>query len=156
MISSAPTQVQGAAGAPPVYYDYEEEPRRRPIWPWLLPILLLLATVVVGFLVYQQIQDQLRRPSRSRCRTSRGCARRSRSNQLDVARASSTRSMRGPSTEQPNGFVYDQNPEGGKRIAPETDVVTLFVSTGPPTGRGAGRARATRATTRWRRSRPRS
>jgi serine/threonine-protein kinase len=40
---------------------------------------------------------------------------------------------RGPSTEQPKGFVYDQNPEGGKRISPETDVVTLFVSTGPPT-----------------------
>lgn len=40
---------------------------------------------------------------------------------------------RGPSTEQPSGYVYDQDPNGGTLISPETDVVTLFISTGPTT-----------------------
>ncbi len=66
--SAMPTTVTRAATtvrdrpppAPPVYYDYEEPPRRRrPIWPWLLALLLVAAAVVAGFLVYDQIQDQL-------------------------------------------------------------------------------------------------
>jgi serine/threonine-protein kinase len=34
--------------------------------------------------------------------------------------------------EQPKGYVFDQNPEEGKRVDPETGIVQLFVSTGPP------------------------
>jgi beta-lactam-binding protein with PASTA domain len=63
---SMPTTITNATAVrerpppPPVYYDYDERPRRRrPIWPWLLALLLLAAAVVAGFLVYEQIQDQL-------------------------------------------------------------------------------------------------
>jgi eukaryotic-like serine/threonine-protein kinase len=46
--------------APPVYYDYDEPPqRRRPIWPWVLALVLVSAAVVAGVLVYDQIQSQL-------------------------------------------------------------------------------------------------
>jgi beta-lactam-binding protein with PASTA domain/tRNA A-37 threonylcarbamoyl transferase component Bud32 len=136
MISNAPTRVQGTdtgyGGQPPVYYDYDEPPRRRPVWPWLLPILLLIGTVVVGFVVYQQIQDQLNDtkpiavPNVEGLRTSLAV------NQLEE-RNIQYELEEGFSTEQPKGFVYDQNPEGGKRISRETDVVTLFISKGPPT-----------------------
>jgi beta-lactam-binding protein with PASTA domain/tRNA A-37 threonylcarbamoyl transferase component Bud32 len=136
MISSAPTRVQpadtGYGAQPPVYYDYDEPPRRRPVWPWLLPILLLIGTVVVGFVVYQQIQDQLNDtkpiavPNVEGLRTSLAV------NQLEE-RNIQYELEEGFSTEQPKGFVYDQNPEGGKRISRETDVVTLFISKGPPT-----------------------
>jgi serine/threonine-protein kinase len=136
MISNAPTRVQGTdtgyGAQPPVYYDYDEPPRRRPVWPWLLPILLLIGTVVVGFVVYQQIQDQLNDtkpiavPNVEGLRTSLAV------NQLEE-RNIQYELEEGFSTEQPKGFVYDQNPEGGKRISRETDVVTLFISKGPPT-----------------------
>jgi eukaryotic-like serine/threonine-protein kinase len=136
MISSAPTRVQradtGYGGVPPVYYDYEEEPRRRPVWPWLLPILLLLATVGVGVVVYGQIQDQLADTKPIAVPNVEGLREALAVGQLEE-RDIQYEIEQQPSTEQPKGFVYDQNPEGGKRISRETDVVTLFVSTGPPT-----------------------
>ena len=136
MISGAPTRVQrtdGGYGAqPPVYYDYEEEPRRRPIWPWLLPILLLIATVAVGFVVYQQIQDQLADTKPIAVPNVEGIRQVLATQQLDE-RGIQYEIVKEPSTEQPQGYVIDQDPEAGKRISKDTDVVTLHVSTGPPT-----------------------
>src|SRR5213078_561365 len=43
---------------PPAYYDYDE-PRRRPVWPWLLAILFVAAAVVGGYFLYNQVQQQL-------------------------------------------------------------------------------------------------
>ena len=51
--------------APPVYrtpgpyYDYEEPPRGRSIWPWLLALGLIVAGAVGGWFLYTKIQDQL-------------------------------------------------------------------------------------------------
>src|SRR5215216_4674693 len=60
-ITRAATTVQERPPpAPPVYYDYDQPaPRRRPLWPWLLALLLVAAAVIAGFRVYDQIQDQL-------------------------------------------------------------------------------------------------
>src|SRR5438552_9717089 len=45
---------------PPVYYDYDEPPeRRRPFWPWLLALGLLVLAGFAGWLAYNQIQRQL-------------------------------------------------------------------------------------------------
>jgi beta-lactam-binding protein with PASTA domain len=41
-----------------VYYDYDE-PSRRPIWPWLLALLFVVAAIVGGYFLYRQIQHQL-------------------------------------------------------------------------------------------------
>jgi serine/threonine-protein kinase len=45
--------------APGAYYDYEEPPRGRSIWPWLLALALILAGAVGGYYLYEKIQDQL-------------------------------------------------------------------------------------------------
>ena len=41
------------------YYDYEEPPRGRSIWPWLLALGLIIAGAVGGYFLYTKIQDQL-------------------------------------------------------------------------------------------------
>ena len=45
-----------AAGA---YYDYEEPPRGRSFWPWLLALGLIIAGGIGGYFLYTKIQDQL-------------------------------------------------------------------------------------------------
>src|SRR4029453_12568963 len=43
---------------PPAYYDYDE-PRRRAVWPWIVALLFVIAAIVGGYFLYDQIQTQL-------------------------------------------------------------------------------------------------
>jgi eukaryotic-like serine/threonine-protein kinase len=45
--------------APTPYYDYEEPPRGRSIWPWLLALGLIIAAAAAGWFLYMKVQDQL-------------------------------------------------------------------------------------------------
>src|SRR6478672_12580094 len=45
--------------SPTPYYDYDEPPRGRSIWPWLLALGLIIAGAVGGWFLYTKIQDQL-------------------------------------------------------------------------------------------------
>src|SRR5436190_6177662 len=65
-VITRPTQVAPARTAPPGatppagYYGYEGPPRRRrPIWPWILSVLLLAAAGAAAWFAYTKIQDQL-------------------------------------------------------------------------------------------------
>src|SRR5918911_1723571 len=69
-ISNAQTMVQpprttvAPPPAPPAYrspgyYDYEEPPGGRSIWPWLLALGLIIAGAIGGWFLYTKIQDQL-------------------------------------------------------------------------------------------------
>jgi eukaryotic-like serine/threonine-protein kinase len=132
-IARAPTvaQTPPAYPAEPVYYDYEETPRRRPVWPWILAALLLLAALIGGFYVYNQIQDELRSREPVAVPLLVGVHENQATAELD-ARNLQYKLIREPSTEQPKNFVFQQDPEEGTKIDPQTGVVTLFVSTGPP------------------------
>jgi beta-lactam-binding protein with PASTA domain/predicted Ser/Thr protein kinase len=67
LAAAAPTQIVPRRPAPPPaykppptgFYEYEEPIRRRPVWPWLLVLLLLVAAGFAGWYVYTKIQDQL-------------------------------------------------------------------------------------------------
>jgi eukaryotic-like serine/threonine-protein kinase len=116
----------------PAYYDYEEPRRRRPVWPWLVALLLLAGAIAAGWYVISQIQEQLAETRPVAVPLVEGLREEMAIVQLQAAGLDHT-IERQPSTEQEEGFVFDQNPEAGRRINPATDSVTLYVSTGPPT-----------------------
>jgi serine/threonine-protein kinase len=65
MISRAPTRVvppprTGAPvppPSPPGYYDFDRAPSRRPVWPWLLSLALIVAVGIAFFIVYRQLSS---------------------------------------------------------------------------------------------------
>src|SRR5918997_5906560 len=62
-VTDALTTVRPTAAStaytPGRYYEYDTAPRRRSVWPWLLAVLLLAASLVGGFFLYERVQDQL-------------------------------------------------------------------------------------------------
>jgi len=133
--NAMPTQVSRAptiaAPAEPVYYDYEEEPRRRPVWPWIVAALLVIGALVGGWYVYSQIQEELdaRNPVAVPLLVGQHVNRATaalddRNLQYEVIEEASL--------EQPEFYVFQQDPQEGTRIDPQTGVVKLWVSTGPP------------------------
>ena len=54
-----PAAVTSTTYTPGRYYEYDEPPRKRTIWPWLLAVLLIAGALVGGWFAYQALQDQL-------------------------------------------------------------------------------------------------
>src|SRR5213595_3564980 len=59
--SATPQRPAPPGATPPAgYYGYEGPPRRRrPVWPWVLAVLLLAAAGVAAWFAYTKIQQQL-------------------------------------------------------------------------------------------------
>jgi beta-lactam-binding protein with PASTA domain len=116
--------------SPTPYYDYDEPPRGRSIWPWLLALGLIIAGAVGGWFLYTKIQDQLNtnRPVAVPDVTLL---------QQDLAKAKidqaglTPRILKASSDTVPRGQVSTQDPGGGAKIG-KGSTVTLTVSTGLP------------------------
>jgi serine/threonine-protein kinase len=128
------TQLRPAPRPPaPVYYDYDEPPRRRAIWPWLLAILLVAAAAIAGVYVYKQIKHELNANAPvgvpfvggirelNAVETIRGTGLR-----IDPAHI-----HRVPDATTPLGYVIKQDPSAGSRTA-KRNFVSIWVSTGKP------------------------
>src|ERR671919_52141 len=118
-ISRAPTiPVPPAYPAEPVYYDYEEEPRRRPIWPWIVAALLVIGALVGGWYVYNQIQEELDARNPVAVPLLVGKRVEAATAELD-ARNLQYELTEEPSADQPERYVFRQDPQEGTRIDPQ-------------------------------------
>jgi serine/threonine-protein kinase len=126
----APPPAPPSYRSPSPYYDYEEPPRGRSIWPWLLALGLILAGAIGGWFLYTKIQQQLdnNRPV---------AVPDVRLLQKDLAVLKIQQAglkplvVKAPDDNVPAGQVFDENPGGGAKVG-KGSTVTLRVSTGKP------------------------
>jgi serine/threonine-protein kinase len=115
--------------APPAaYYDYDE-PRRRAVWPWIVALLFVVAAVIGGYFLYNQVQTQL---SNSKVAVS---------NYVGLREINAVHEIRGKGlrvqvvrqykADTPETYVFKQDPQPGERIE-KGNYVTVFSSAGPP------------------------
>jgi eukaryotic-like serine/threonine-protein kinase len=116
---------------PPSEYYYEPpQRRRRPVWPWLLALVLLVAAGFAGWFAFQTIEDRLESelvavPNVVGLEEILAVRRLQRDDLMPDVR-------RERHDEVPRGKVISQDPEPGDRVPRENQVV-LRVSEGPPT-----------------------
>jgi beta-lactam-binding protein with PASTA domain/predicted Ser/Thr protein kinase len=130
-IISRPTIVATPPPTPrEVFYEYEEPRRGRPVWPWLLVLLLLIAAGLTGWFVFQQIRDEISEaapvavPYVIDFREEQAVAQ-----VIDAGLVPDVKRVANGDVEE--GFVFAQNPDGGAEAAKGSSVV-IRVSTGPP------------------------
>jgi serine/threonine-protein kinase len=133
MLSTAPTAITPPRRPPaqpgPSYRYAEPPPRRRPFWPWLLALLLVVLAGLAGWYAFGKIQDSL--SSSDVSVPALGGMR----EDLAVARVHSKGLtddvIRKPNEEVKIGIVYDQRPDPGVRVD-KGQSIRIYVSTGPP------------------------
>jgi serine/threonine-protein kinase len=130
---TAPTRPAPPGRTPPAgYYGYEGPPRRRrPVWPWILSALLLLAAAAAAWFAYTKIQDQLSANKPVAVPNVEGIK--------EVLAVEKVRNAglvpdvkRESSEDFEKGVVAEQSPVAGTKVTKD-QVVTLTVSSGPPT-----------------------
>jgi serine/threonine-protein kinase len=114
--------------APPAaYYDYDE-PRRRAVWPWIVALLFVIAAIVGGYFLYNQVQTQL---TNSKVAVSNYVGLR----EIDAVKQIQGRGLRVQVVRQysdkPETYVFKQDPQPGEKIE-KGNYVTIFSSAGPP------------------------
>jgi serine/threonine-protein kinase len=141
-IASGQTMVQrprGSIVAPPAppayrpptpYYDYEESPRGRSIWPWLIALGLILAGAAGGWFLYEKVQDQLN-SNKPVGVPDVGRLQKDLARQQLIAAGFVPKIQYAPSDTVGKGQVATETPAGGSKDI-KGSTVTLVVSTGKP------------------------
>src|SRR5580765_3729151 len=113
---------------PPAYYDYDE-PRRRAIWPWIVALLFVIAAIVGGYFLYNQIQNQL---VNSKVAVENYVGLR----EINAVREIQDKGLRVQvvrqyRTDTPETYVFKQDPQPGEKIE-KGNYVTVYSSAGAP------------------------
>ena len=133
-VGEAATTIGPAAAAsttytPGRYYEYDEPPRRRSFWPWLLGALLIAAVLVGGWFAWNAVQDQLSASEPVAVPDVEGLT-----EQLAIQAIQNAGLEELPAADRnadvKAGTVFEQDPQPGERIE-RGNFVTIVVSTGP-------------------------
>ena len=133
-LAAAPTSIipprRPPAATRPGYRYAEPPPRRRPVWPWLLALLLVVLAGVAGWYAFGQIQDALSGGSTASVPFVVG-QREDLAVQNILEKGLRVEVDREPHGTVKLGQVFEQSPDGGVRMD-KGEIVDLKVSTGPP------------------------
>jgi serine/threonine-protein kinase len=132
---TAPTMIAPSRArrrdVPPVVEEEEYEERRgeqeRPAWPWIVAFLFVVAAIVAGFFVWQEL-------SGSGVKESVGLYQGERAAQAErqIRAAHLVPSVQHGSSERYSaGLVFKQDPDAGSKVS-KGGTVTIWVSTGKP------------------------
>ncbi len=126
----APPPSSAARDAPPPLVDEEEEYQEggdRPLWPWLVAIGFVVAALVAGFFVWQELSGaKAQVPVNNYVNEPVANAK-----QQLTAAGLHPHVRKGPSERFQHGIVFKQNPTAGTKVD-KGGTVTIWVSTGPP------------------------
>jgi eukaryotic-like serine/threonine-protein kinase len=125
----------GAAAAstaytPGRYYEYDEPPRRRSIWPWLLGLLLVALALVGGWFAWQEVQSQLTAAKPVAVPDVVGSVEQLAVQQIRDAGLKELVERKPNDEGVKEGVVFEQDPQPGDRTE-RGNFVTITVSTGP-------------------------
>jgi eukaryotic-like serine/threonine-protein kinase len=120
-----------ASAAPPPVVTEEEEyeeggGRDRPLWPWLVAAGFVIAAIVAGFFVWQQLSGAPQVTVKDYTHLTQASA----EHQITAA-GLHAQTNKGPNANVPQGKVFKQDPGAGSKID-KGGTVTIWVSTGPP------------------------
>jgi eukaryotic-like serine/threonine-protein kinase len=129
-IIARPTLVAAPPRTPTeVFYEYDEPAPGRPVWPWILVLLLIVAASVTGWFVFQQVREEIAEaapvavPYVVDLREQQAVA-----TILQAGLEPDVRRV--PNREVEEGFVISQRPTQGTEVE-EGSVVVVSVSSGP-------------------------
>jgi serine/threonine-protein kinase len=119
-----------SAAPPPTVVEEEEEYAEggdRPLWPWLVAVGFVVAAVIAGFFVWQELSGSTPQvPANNYVNEPQASA------QQQIKAAGLVSSVhKGPNERYKKGIVFKQDPSPGTKID-KGGTVTLWVSTGPP------------------------
>jgi eukaryotic-like serine/threonine-protein kinase len=126
----APPPTAAAAGAPPAVVEEEEvvaaEGADRPLWPWLVAVGFVIAAVIAGFFVWQELSSTPQVSVNNYVGETQKQAER----QITAAGLQSKVNT-APNEHKKRGLVFKQDPDPGSKVD-KGGTVTIWVSTGPP------------------------
>jgi beta-lactam-binding protein with PASTA domain len=129
MIATPPSTA--AAGVPPTVVEeeevYDEQGGERPLWPWLVAAGFVIAAIIAGFFVYQELSgSKATVPVNNYVNEPQSHA----EQQIRAAHLVPA-VKKGPSERYRQGIVFKQDPSAGSKLEKDS-TVTIWVSTGPP------------------------
>ena len=129
-IGPAATATRSTSYTPGRYYEYDEPPRRRSVWPWLLGLLLVALALVGGWFAWQEVQSQLDASKPVAVPDVVGSVEQLAVQQIRDAGLKELVERTSNDDGVKEGVVFDQDPQPGDRTE-RGNFVTITVSTGP-------------------------